>query len=215
MRSKDYPKKINTEILESYNVNINRVKKNLAINGYNYHDLNLSYHYLFCANDFKFKNILELGTGSAEFTYYLSCRFKSSKIISIDNYQNRNEVSADNKINFHKKKKYIKKNITFLKSETNIIKKINKKFDLIFIDADHLFPQVNIDIINSLPLLNKNGFILIDDVVKEKYENKFISDASFELIEYLKKNKLIKVKYLYKRALLPKIVKYIAIIQIN
>ena len=72
-------------VLKSLKLNYNHIKNNLAIEGYNINDKNLSYHYIFCANNFRFKNILELGTGDGEFTFFLSKRFKKANIVTIDN----------------------------------------------------------------------------------------------------------------------------------
>ena len=44
-----------------------------------------------------------------------------------------------------------------------IIKKKNKTFDIIFIDGLHLSEQVDIDIKNSLDILNDNGIIILHD----------------------------------------------------
>ena len=39
----------------------------------------------------------------------------------------------------------------------------NRKFDIIFIDGDHTAKQVEKDIINSMRVLNPNGFIVLHD----------------------------------------------------
>ena len=101
--------KYNLEVLKSLKVNMKCLNQNLSFLGYNLNDPNLSYHYVVCSNDFNFKDILELGTGSSEFTYFLSERFKKSKIVSIDNYLSSKEVSFKNRTNFLKRKVYKKK----------------------------------------------------------------------------------------------------------
>ena len=61
------------------------------------------------------------------------------------------------------------KNINFINLNSTNIKKYfyGKKFDLIWIDGDHLNPQVTIDIIYSFDLLNEDGVICIDDIFKD------------------------------------------------
>ncbi len=46
------------------------------------------------------------------------------------------------------------------------------KYDVIFIDGDHSLFQVNMDFINSLDVLKKDGFILIDDIEPPPGEEK-------------------------------------------
>ena len=76
-----------------------------------------------------------------------------------------------------------------------------KKFDLIWIDGDHLNPQVTIDIINSLDLLNNDGIICIDDIIMDmKFKkDKYVSNEGFLTLKHLEDNGLIKNYYLIKR----------------
>ena len=39
----------------------------------------------------------------------------------------------------------------------------SKKYDLIFVDGDHSSNQVEIDINNSWKILNKGGYLILDD----------------------------------------------------
>ena len=53
---------------------------------------------------------------------------------------------------------------------SDIFFKNNKKlFDVIFIDGDHTYKQVRKDFINSVKCLNKNGIIIIHDVLPRSY----------------------------------------------
>ena len=192
MYNETYIQEANKHKLKSLKLNYNIISKNLASLGYNIKNKNLSYHYVICANNFNFRNILELGTGDGEFTF-LSKRFKNANILTIDNYINIKDLSYKNKNIFNKSKKIKIKNITFLKENTSVIENFIKKFDFIFVDADHKFPNVNKDIINSLKILDKKGIILVDDVVKDDYKNSFISNSSYIFLEYLKSQKKIKL----------------------
>ena len=84
-----------------------------------------------------------------------------------------------------------------MKGNTNIIKNFKKKYDFIFVDADHKFPNVNKDIINSINILNKNGIMLVDDIIKEDINTNFASNTSYVFLEYLKSQKKIKVDYIF------------------
>ena len=63
--------------------------------------------------------------------------------------------------------------------------------------------MVCIDIINSLNLINKNGIIICDDIIKNldysKSDKIYKSVASFETLIELKKEKLIEFQLIYKR----------------
>ena len=76
-----------------------------------------------------------------------------------------------------------------------------KEFDLIWIDGDHLNPQVTIDIVNSLDLLNNDGIICTDDVIMDtKFEkNKYTSNEGFLTLKHFGDNKILKNEYLIKR----------------
>ena len=95
------------------------------------------------------------------------------------------------------------KNIQFIELDSyNLIDVFfgKNKFDLIWIDGDHLNPQVTIDILSSLKLITANGLIVIDDVIKEKdYMDDYVSNESFLLLEKLKSEKIIDFDLIVKR----------------
>jgi len=76
-------------------------------------------------------------------------------------------------------------NINFINLNSLNIKKYfkEKKFDLIWVDGDHLNPQVTIDIINSLDLLDNDGVICTDDVIMDSnfLGSKYVSNEAFLL----------------------------------
>ncbi len=92
-------------------------------------------------------------------------------------------------------------------------------FDLIWVDGAHGYPVVNIDIINSLRMINENGFIVCDDVYKHtiKSDSMYSSTASYETIRELSNANLIKYFLILKRTASPyghaSVRKYIAILQ--
>ena len=177
---------------------------------------NTSAHYLlFCCLHLKeknIKNILEIGTYLGESTRFLSELFKESKIITFDladddpifksSYE-RNDPKI--LLDFLKKRKsnLISKNIKFIQSNSFFIPSLAKsKFDLIWVDGDHLLPTIAWDICNSYHLCKKNGWIMFDDIIigNEIYKDgKYGSGDAFKILDYLYKNNSLNVKYFYKR----------------
>ena len=109
------------------------------------------------------KKILEIGTftGLSSLTMSLSLP-SNGELITLDKNEERNKIAS----NFFKKAKQENKIKTIiglaLESISNL-KKENKKFDLVFIDADkenykNYYNQ-------SLDLIEKNGLIIVDNVL--------------------------------------------------
>tara|TARA_Y100000590_G_scaffold112796_1_gene128596 strand:- start:734 stop:1390 length:657 start_codon:yes stop_codon:yes gene_type:complete len=109
------------------------------------------------------KKILEIGTftGLSALTMSLSLP-NDGELVTLDKNIERNKIAS----NFFKKAKQENKIKTFVGPALemmNDIKKNNKKFDLVFIDADkenykNYYNQ-------SLDLIEKNGLIIIDNVL--------------------------------------------------
>ena len=157
------------------------------------------------------QNILEIGTFDGYNALLLSKLFLNSPIDTID-LPNENEDF----INLYERKKIIKKfveqrdqilsnedKINFIQMNSlNLLNHI-KKYDLIWIDGAHGYPMVCIDIVNSLHLISDQGLIICDDV----YENLALSSsdkiynsgASYETLKTLEKQKLIKLRLIFKR----------------
>jgi len=214
----------NENLLSNLELNAEFIKSTLNKNGLNYHDQNLSWHYhLFAGFKRKFEEkkikidkILEIGTHDGRFTNFLSEIFPNSEIISIDlNENDQSFISSYDREDSKKLSKFLevrkknldKKNIKFtmmnsLELGNNFN---NNSFDLIWIDGDHLNPQVSFDIFNSLKLVKKNGIILVDDVIKdddiskEKNTHKYVSNESFKTLEYFDALGFCKTKYFIKR----------------
>jgi len=71
----------------------------------------------------------------------------------------------------------------------------NRKFDIIFIDANHKYEQVLIDFKNSLNILNKFGIIIIHDtdpIEKELLEEYHCHD-SYKIIDYIQKQRSLNI----------------------
>ncbi len=211
----------NENLLSNLELDVKFIKSILDKYGLSYHDQSLSWHYhLFVGFKRKFEKrkikidkILEIGTLNGEFTNFLSEIFPDTKIISIDlnendqpftSTYNRDDPKKLSNFLEVRKKNLDKKNITFIKMSSlelgNNFK--NKSFDLIWIDGDHLNPQVTIDIFQCLKLIKRNGIICVDDVIKDGNHidnKKYTSSESFKTLEYFNKLNLLKTSYLLKR----------------
>ena len=131
----------------------------------------------------KCKNYLEIGTHYGHsFCNILQSKYKS-KILGIDLFQKW----GDSRINDMEKlandnaKKFNTNNYDFklLKgnsSKKNTIEFVKKYFsegiDLLFIDGDHSFNGIINDFKNYFPLVNKGGYIIFDDYLPYKFNNK-------------------------------------------
>ena len=207
----------NENLFKLLNFNIEKIKLQLNSLNLQYLSPKLSWHYhLFVGlKDYfgnKKINILEIGTSTGEFSNFVSKIYEESDVITID--LDESDEQFINTYGRHEKEKFDKhlkirnknlnrKNIDFIKlNSLNIKKHFNKKkFDLIWIDGDHLNPQVTIDIINSLDLLNNDGIICTDDVIIDnKFKNtNYVSGEGFLTLKHLEEKGLIKNYYLIKR----------------
>ncbi len=162
------------------------------------------------SSDIKIQKILEIGTFDGYNSFLLSNLFQNSIIKTIDlksssklfnetyNRNYENDVFVKNRNNF------LKKNDNLIFEELNSLNLINlnEKFDLIWIDGAHGYPTVCIDIINSLNLINKSGYLVCDDVHKyspSKEDKIYSSIASYETLKALESENIIKLKFIYKR----------------
>jgi len=126
------------------------------------------------------KKVLEIGTftGLSALTIALALP-SDGNLIALDKNEETNKVA----INFFKKANQDKKIEVIVKPALDSLKdliKSNKKFDMIFIDADKENYKNYYD--KSIELLNKEGLIIIDnvlwygDVVDETKNDKFTID---------------------------------------
>lgn len=207
----------NENLFKSFNFDIKKIKLQLNSLGLQYHTPGLSWHYhLFVGLKNYFGNkkidILEIGTHNGNFSNFISKVYDESYVTTIDldesdkqfiNTYGRNEKEKFDEYLKIRNKNLNRKNIDFIKlNSLNIKKHFNKKkFDLIWVDGDHLNPQVTIDIINSLDLLNNNGIICTDDVIMDNNSKNsdYVSSDGFFTLKHLEENGIIKNYYLIKR----------------
>ena len=111
----------------------------------------------------KIKNALEIGTFTGLSALSIAIALPDDgKLVALDKNKETNKIATD----FFKKANQDKKIETIIKpalDSLNDLKKNNNKFDMIFIDADkenykNYYEQ-------SIELLNKDGLIIIDNVL--------------------------------------------------
>ena len=107
------------------------------------------------------KKILEIGTFTGLSTLSMALALSDDgKIIALDKNNETNKVATD----FFKKANQEHKIKTLIKPALESLDEIkNEKFDLVFIDADKMNYIEYYE--HSLKLLNKNGLIIIDNVL--------------------------------------------------
>ncbi len=107
------------------------------------------------------KNVLEIGTFTGLSALSISLALPDDgKLIALDKNEETNKIALD----FFKKANQDHKIQTIVKSALISLKELkNNKFDMIFIDADKMNYKEYYE--KSLDLLDKNGLIIIDNVL--------------------------------------------------
>ncbi len=208
----EYNKKVFSELELDYY----EVKKFLKDFEINPDDKNLSWHYfIFAGLKIKFdkenkniEKILEIGTYNGMFTSFLSTIFPNAEIITIDIAEkeipyNSEDISySKKKIFFETRNKNLnKKNITYKSLNSLYLNQEfeNNSFDLIWIDGDHLNPQVSLDIYQSINLAKRGSIICVDDIIFNDFKTPWTNNDSFKSLRYFEKLNIIKNKFLIKR----------------
>jgi len=111
----------------------------------------------------KIKNVLEIGTFTGLSALSIAIALPNDgKLVALDKNKETNKIATD----FFKKANQDKKIETIIKpalDSINDLKKSNNKFGIIFIDADKENYKNYYD--QSIELLNKDGLIIIDNVL--------------------------------------------------
>lgn len=117
------------------------------------------------------KNILEIGTGGGFSTKILACLFPKSIVYTVDIPKSdpiylKSWRGRQKGLHLSRFKKNIdRENIRFIESNSFFLPVLNlpEKFDLIFVDGDHLYPIVASDIMFSYHSLVVGGFLFMHD----------------------------------------------------
>ena len=121
----------------------------------------------------KVKSVLEIGTFTGLSTLSMALALPDDgKITALDKDENTNKIA----VNFFKKAEQNHKITTIIKPALEALFEIrDKRFDLVFIDADKMNYKKYYEI--SLDLLNKEGLVIIDNVLWHgEVVNKDIND---------------------------------------
>ena len=140
-------------------------------------------------------HILEFGTYSGETTKVLRALFPHATISTID-LPNPELTAEDTEAftNFIREKR----NESVVAANANLILKDSitleqsdfENYDLIWIDGDHTIPVIAMDMINSIRAINKNGYILVDDVctnisITNLLMRKYVSTDTWRVLKAL------------------------------
>ena len=140
----------------------------------------------------KIKSVLEIGTFTGLSTLSIALALPDNgNLIALDRNESTNNVAMD----FFKKANQEKKIKTIIKpalDSLNELKKNNKIFDMVFIDADKENYKKYYD--DSLDLINKDGLIIVDNVlwhgeVVDKTKNDKLTNAIRDFNFYVKNDK--------------------------
>ena len=201
--------KFNREKSKNY---LNKILKKLSLD--NYDENSDSVHWLISAAISQEKNInriLEIGTYNGEFTAILSELFPNSDIVSIDLPETdpllRSTYNREDEQEYEKFKEKQKKNISnsnrielILSNSFFLRENVEGKFDFIWVDGGHNFPEIAWDICNCYDLLSKGGILMCDDVIKlDDYNEGFVSNDSYKVLEYINQRLSSNILYFLKR----------------
>ena len=153
--------------------------------------------------------ILEIGTNKGDFSIVLLEKFKPKKLVLVDpwiaekekiyqsslygDFDGGGQKIQDSYYQNVKKKfeqQINKKQVEILRMKSSEAFKILKnKFDLIYIDGNHLYNYVLEDLENSLNIINNNGLIVLDDFMSKGWWDDGVTKA----VNHLKELKKIKI----------------------
>lgn len=132
------------------------------------------------------KNCLEIGTFEGRFAVWLAENY-NCRVTTIDPFDG--SLYNVPQVLFNEAKKNCIHNIKisncpitlYQDTSLNVLKKLNEKFDFIYIDGSHKASDVLQDLVLSYSLLNKGGVILLDDSVywkaRDHITREFIQDV--------------------------------------
>jgi len=140
----------------------------------------------------KIKNVLEIGTFTGLSTLSIALALPDDgTLIALDKNESTNKIAID----FFQKANQEKKIKTIIKpalDTLNELKKNNKIFDMVFIDADKENYKNYYD--NSMDIINKDGLIIVDNVlwhgeVVDKTKNDKLTNTIRDFNSYVKNDK--------------------------
>lgn len=166
--------------------------------------------------DKKPSTILEIGTFDAETTKLLTKLFPAAEVTTVD-LKDNDPIFKDfyNRDTESKRSEFIRKRNEILQSSEKItfiqdssfflLERIpsNQKFDLIWVDGAHNFPEVAWDICSSYHLLSDNGIMMCDDIIFKEagHRDEYASPDAKIVLDHLtqRRKDLISPFYFLKR----------------
>jgi predicted O-methyltransferase YrrM len=159
--------------------------------------------------------ILEIGTAEGDFTAFLGTIFPNSIIETIDlpstdprfwnattdlSAQSTSKVKLS-EVNSRDEKLTKFTNIKFREMNSlGLTFQQDQNYDLIWVDGDHTYPVVAIDIANALRLLKVGGLLGFDDIYVTPQENyEWVGQESFETLTQFQNAGLIKFELILKK----------------
>lgn len=150
----------------------------------------------------KIKKILEIGTFQGKTTLLLSKLFPLATIETLDLSDEdirRNKMYSYG-IEHFGIEKTSSSNINFLTLNSLRLLDFSDFYDLIWVDGNHLSPYTVSDIVNSIRLLNRNGFVVCDDIyLKKPFIEKNADLSSIAIIRALAEEGIINYDLILKR----------------
>lgn len=156
------------------------------------------------------RRILEIGTYTAHTTAFLSGIFPGAEITTIDlpdnsptfcssYFRESNEARAG----FIQQRNLTLSqlpNVRFLQINSALLPAMRlDKFDIIWMDGGHDYPDVAWDMCNCLHLLSPGGILLCDDIYTQDKIPEYATRDAFHVIEMMAKENIISFKLIEKR----------------
>lgn len=153
-----------------------------------------------CSDKVSVKRILEYGTHTAAFTVLLRELFPAAEIVTLDLaeddplYLSTYQGVQDPKLQRHlseRRQNLARADVTFIQTNSFFAPRILKgDFDLVWVDAGHMFPEVAWDICAAYNLTRPGGYLLTDDVLPDAQVNAtgLVSHATWQMAHFLKEH---------------------------
>lgn len=154
------------------------------------------------------KRILEIGTGIGNGTAILSRMFPDAEITTVDMptndplYWSAHQKEGYEEFLSNRQNNLGAPNIRLLEANSFfLLDHLEGKFDLVWVDGDHILPAVAWDICNAYHVCRPGGLILCDDVWLEagEHEDDHISLGSFQTLSYIEDRIPETITYFSKR----------------
>ena len=130
-------------------------------------------------------NILEVGSYEGRSAIWFGKSFPNSRITCVDIFIRSKEILFDS----NTKEAGVNKRITKVKGPSfKALKKVDDKFDIIYIDAGHTAQEAITDLCLSWPMLKINGILIFDDYSHPRYN---CCKAMDFFVEYFDGNEVI------------------------